>query len=164
MTSIASLTEDRIYLKGAKEKAAVKVAEAKKAMSAARNAANRAVGQKLPNAAEAQEIATNANNAYKQAEKEYKVYNEAFQTAVKEENDAIKEKQKEDAVNEVLSSYDVAVEEDSEYLGIFYDEQARYVGFDIGIAGRAEASYNVSDVNELNDIIAKLTEMAQKMS
>lgn len=163
MTSLESLTEDRIYLKEAKEKAAVKVAETKKAMSVARNVANRAVGQKLPNAAEAQEIATNANNAYKQAEKEYKVYNDAFQKAVKEENDAIKEKQKEDAVNEVLSSYDVAVEEDSEYLGIFYDANSRYVGFDIGIAGRAEASFNISDRSELEKVIAALTVMAEKM-
>lgn len=164
MIDVEALAQSREALKDAKETASAKVKEAKKEASRTRNEANRAVGQKLPNASEAQEAAEVAKRNLKDAEAKYKAYNDAYQVAVKKENDAIKENAKEAEINDVMSSYDLAVEEDSEYLGVFYDESLRYVGFDIGIAGRAEASYNVSDVDELNAIIAKLTEFAQKMS
>lgn len=164
MTNLDELAQARESLKAAKEKASEKLTAAKQAFRTARNEANRAIGQKLPNASEAQATVDAAKKDLNDADAQYRAFNDAYQAAIKKENDAIKEKKQEDAVNEVMSSYDLAVEEDSEYFGIFYDENLRYVGFDIGIAGRAEASYNVSDVNELNDIIAKLTEMAQKMS
>lgn len=163
MIDLEAITARKVALKASKAEANQKVKDTRQAAAKARGEANRAVGQKLPNAAEAQAQADVATQAHKQAEKEYKAYNDAYQAILKEESAAIKEKQQEDAINESMSGYDVVVEESDEYFGVFYDADARYVGFDIGIAGRAEASFNISDRSELEKVIAALTAMAEKM-
>lgn len=163
MIDVEALTAARVEAKQAKEAASERLTVAKKEAGKARGEANRAVGQKLPHAEEAQAAANRANQEQKDAEKAYKLAVEVFQRAVKEENAAIKEKAHEDEVNSVLSSYDVAVTESNEYFGVFYDAHQRYVGFDIGIEGRAEASFNVSNRDELEKIIAALTGFAEQM-
>lgn len=163
MIDVATLTAARVEAKQTKEAASERLATAKREAGKARGEAKRAVGQKLPHAEEAQATADRATQEQKDAEKAHKLAVEVFQRAVKEENDAIKEKAHEDEVNGVLSSYDIALTESNEYFGVFYDAHQRYVGFDIGIEGRAEASFNVSNRDDLEKIIATLTEFAQQM-
>lgn len=163
MIDLETLAQQKESLKAAKEKANQKVKEARQAASKARGEAKRAVGQKLPNAAETQELADAAERTHKQADAEYRAYNDAYQAILKEESDAIKENRKESEINSVLSSYDVTITESDEYLGVFYDDHQRYVGFDIGIGGRAEASFNVGSRDELEKIIVALTGFAQRM-
>lgn len=163
MTDLNTLTARRIELKAAQEEAGVKRKEAKKALGNARNVANRAVGQNLPGAAEAQEAVVVANNAYKDAEAHFTDISKAYQQAVQDESEAKKQAQKEEAINSALSGYDVVLTESNEYLGIFYDDTSNYVGFDIGVNGRAEGSFNVTNRAELENIITALNDIAQKM-
>lgn len=163
MIDLKEIAERKESLKAAKAEANAKVLETKTAAAKARGEANRAVGQKLPNAAEAQALATATTEAHNLAKAEYKTLNDAYQAILKEENDAIKENQAEASIQDTLSSYDVAVTEGNEYFGVFYDANSRYVGFDIGINDRAEASFNISNRDDLEKVIATLTAISARM-
>lgn len=163
MIDVDAFTARRVELEAKKNAAKETLKEAKKLLTETRNVSNRATGQKLPEAPAAQQAYADANAAYKLAEQASKAANLAFDFALKEEGAAIKEKEQEDALNESMSGYDLALTESDEYFGVFYDENSRYVGFDIGIAGRAEASFNVSNREDLEKVIATLTKFAQKM-